>query len=57
MDFVCRYPPGYPNSETREASAGAEVSKPLIYLESDGGRCRSRTYDPLIKSQLLYQLS
>jgi hypothetical protein len=23
----------------------------------DGGRCRARTYDPLIKSQLLYQLS
>ncbi|CDK99680.1 protein of unknown function [Magnetospirillum gryphiswaldense MSR-1 v2] len=22
-----------------------------------GGRCRIRTYDPLIKSQLLYQLS
>ena len=22
-----------------------------------GGRCRDRTYDPLIKSQLLYQLS
>jgi len=23
----------------------------------DGGRYRARTYDPLIKSQLLYQLS
>ena len=23
----------------------------------DGGRSRTRTYDPLIKSQLLYQLS
>jgi len=22
-----------------------------------GGPCRARTYDPLIKSQLLYQLS
>ena len=22
-----------------------------------GGSCRNRTYDPLIKSQLLYQLS
>jgi len=22
-----------------------------------GGPCRTRTYDPLIKSQLLYQLS
>ena len=25
--------------------------------ELGGGRCRARTYDPLIKSQLLYQLS
>jgi len=23
----------------------------------NGGPCRARTYDPLIKSQLLYQLS
>ena len=30
---------------------------PCKHGESDGGRCRSRTYDPLIKSQLLYQLS
>jgi hypothetical protein len=29
----------------------------LILLGSDGGRSRARTYDPLIKSQLLYQLS
>ena len=26
-------------------------------VERNGGRCRVRTYDPLIKSQLLYQLS
>ena len=26
-------------------------------LDWNGGRCRARTYDPLIKSQLLYQLS
>ena len=25
--------------------------------ESNGGRTRTRTWDPLIKSQLLYQLS
>ena len=30
----------------------------LIFTEiRDGGRRRTRTYDPLIKSQLLYQLS
>jgi len=26
-------------------------------LEKSGGPCRGRTYGPLIKSQLLYQLS
>jgi hypothetical protein len=29
----------------------------LILQSSDGGRTRARTLDPLIKSQLLYQLS
>ena len=34
------------------------VSELMSSLESfDGGRCRIRTYDLLIKSQLLYQLS
>ena len=28
-----------------------------MYILSDGGRTRTRTLDPLIKSQLLYQLS
>ena|GEM_PF-3930593 len=27
------------------------------FLNSDGGSCRDRTYDPRIKSPLLYQLS
>lgn len=26
-------------------------------IQGDGGRTRARTWDPLIKSQLLYQLS
>ncbi len=34
-----------------------DSEKPLYFNLFDGGRCRSRTYDPLIKSQLLYQLS
>ncbi len=33
------------------------VDEPLIILEILGGRSRTRTYDPLIKSQLLYHLS
>ena len=33
-----------------------EVKKPVIF-QRDGGPCRDRTYDQLIKSQLLYQLS
>ena len=36
---------------------GKYSEKPLHIKRFDGGRCRSRTYDPLIKSQLLYQLS
>ncbi len=34
------------------------LSKGLDFTnENNGGRCRTRTYDPLIKSQLLYHLS
>jgi hypothetical protein len=29
----------------------------VLFLEGFGGRTRARTWDPLIKSQLLYQLS
>ena len=32
-------------------------TKPQIYKEENGGRTWARTKDPLIKSQLLYQLS
>ena len=28
-----------------------------LFISSFGGRTRARTWDPLIKSQLLYQLS
>jgi hypothetical protein len=38
----------------RKAAVG---TKPIEILLWDGGRYRARTYDPLIKSQLLYQLS
>ena len=38
-----------------------EVEEPVAKLTGlagkNGGPCRDRTYDPLIKSQLLYQLS
>ncbi len=33
------------------------MTNPLTYLVYFGGRTRTRTVDPLIKSQLLYQLS
>jgi site-specific recombinase XerD len=48
------------NTGTSEAevvtghAAGTEV---LELMKENGGPCRDRTYDPLIKSQLLYQLS
>ena len=34
-----------------------ERGEPSEPTEKIGGPCRTRTYDPLIKSQLLYQLS
>ncbi len=51
------YPQRYPDPENDESPAEAELAKSLFVRRNDGGRCRSRTYDPLIKSQLLYQLS
>jgi len=39
---------------TKEEPATAETSETI---EKSGGPCRDRTYGPLIKSQLLYQLS
>ena len=41
----------------RTATQAALSTKPLLKLEKYGERSRARTYDPLIKSQLLYQLS
>ena len=35
----------------------AELAVRSVAVAGGGGRCRVRTYDPLIKSQLLYQLS
>jgi len=55
--MASRYPQRYPNTKIEESPAEAELAKSLQLLRNDGGRCRSRTYDPLIKSQLLYQLS
>ena len=55
--MVSRYPQCYPTAQNDESPAEAELAKSLYSLKCDGGRCRSRTYDPLIKSQLLYQLS
>ena len=39
------------------AATGAGPKSPDSAMVWLGGRCRARTYDPLIKSQLLYQLS
>ena len=43
-----------PGSHPIEIRANRETSQPL---DSSGGRAEARTPDPLIKSQLLYQLS
>ena len=55
--MVSRYPQCYPTPQGDESPTEAELAISLLLLICDGGRCRSRTYDPLIKSQLLYQLS
>ena len=52
-----------PSRPKRDASAipplspGAPVSERAYIGSQDGGPHRTRTCDPLIKSQLLYQLS
>ena len=40
----------------RAKRASESLPKPVLGSKL-GGPCRARTYDPLIKSQLLYQLS
>jgi hypothetical protein len=42
---------------SRSASAPHEATLAVSVIEGIGGRTRTRTLDPLIKSQLLYQLS
>ena len=44
------------NGKTKNASRFREAFSSFLNLNL-GGPCRARTYDPLIKSQLLYQLS
>jgi len=45
-----------PGTDSSVEPAG-DQSKVVDLRKENGGPCRSRTYDPLIKSQLLYQLS
>ena len=50
----------YPDQAADDAAAGTGtgVTEGLSPNRWEfGGPCRDRTYDPLIKSQLLYQLS
>ena len=51
---------GAKNLNSCRAMARKSQTDPLPPVECSedfGGPCRTRTYDPLIKSQLLYQLS
>ncbi len=52
--YVPRAHRGSPREETPHESVDGKY---LITLEESGEPCRIRTCDPLIKSQLLYQLS
>jgi hypothetical protein len=51
----CQTVPGESAKPIYPENTGFEFSEQC--LEFSGGRSRTRTYDPLIKSQLLYQLS
>ena len=51
---AARRPPGHLPRAYSEPKTSGEPRQPL---ENIGGRSRTRTYGPLIKSQLLYQLS
>jgi len=46
-----------PSGSRVVANGGLLEQAPAEVLEKSGGPCRGRTYGPLIKSQLLYQLS
>ena len=46
-----------PEGFSEGGQEGHPLKKHRIYWGNDGGRTRTRTWDPLIKSQLLYQLS
>ena len=49
--------PAQPSTETDPVLEAADTESAMEDKELDGGPCRGRTYGPLIKSQLLYQLS
>jgi len=46
-----------PSGSRVVANGGLSERSPAELVEKNGGPCRGRTYGPLIKSQLLYQLS
>ena len=46
-----------PSGSKMVAMGGKDAGETSEVLENFGGPCRGRTYGPLIKSQLLYQLS
>ena len=57
---IPRRPPRAVENKKRGVAGDARCVSPGQSSEFEGlhgGRCRARTYDPLIKSQLLYQLS
>ncbi len=43
--------------KARQPASLQQVNLSFLFKAFDGGRTRARTLDPLIKSQLLYQLS
>lgn len=56
--YICRLKDLNPRpSDYKSDALPTELSRQIFFIQNEYDPCRIRTYDPLIKSQLLYQLS
>gem|GEM_PF-1790974 len=55
-NFTCKRLQNLLFALSYQSSQTGNVARNVMQVKN-GGPCRARTYDPLIKSQLLYQLS
>ena len=57
IENKCALPTLFPKGPDSGRGGPPQLRKIQCFPEFNGGCSRARTYDPLIKSQLLYQLS